>query len=775
MTAVIAKAVPQKADRQIQSGIELNNINKNIINTLEALMNKNLLFPIMLLCSLTFINKIYSNELPQKPAIFSVNSMTISGSEVSVSARTHYDLQSNGVIHYIYQDPSNPLNLHAIFTVATDPAPWNTRNAKYFFSNDGGVTWSYVGAVSNSRSGYPVLSLTNDGRAVVAADNNEGGNSGIHLYIDVAPGIGSWNMLFPPGSSSNPEICVSSNNKLLFAGSGTGGDQKNVCTNLNPPGTFLGYTPIPNGVSGYACATGTGKFGIAYCDNNGGAALIESTNDGVTWSSPIQIWTWNPADSLGTLRSIDLIYEGSNPRVLVGLAKELSDGSNFFPKSPGEEVLWAPDVNGGTPILVDSAHMIGSNPVNDIFVGCCRGVLGKSSDGSLIYAAYNKTSGDTDAIGDEFFDVYFTYSTNHGATWAQKTKLTNLSGPIYDYRYVSISPSNDGTNAYIITQKDSIPASSINGAADSQAKMWFIKVSSITQTTFTVSGTVTYRGSGQPVTAGSVKAMHYDIATGNIITYDSTGIQPNGQYTLSHVPQDTCDIMFYQNDDILQFVPTYYVSTTDWRQAAKIYPTGNLNNINGQVFGINNTGGSFSISGLTTSGGNTQFPIKDAVIYVQSDTVYKNYGISLNNGLYMADKLLPGNYTLTACRMGYAPVTQNVTITNTNVQNINFDLGNPIGIQPITRLIPKSFNLYQNYPNPFNPETVIKFDIPKDQRVKIVIYDITGREVNKLLDEEVKAGSYSVRWDGSNYASGIYFYRIETETYTLTKKMILIK
>ena len=89
--------------------------------------------------------------------------------------------------------------------------------------------------------------------------------------------------------------------------------------------------------------------------------------------------------------------------------------------------------------------------------------------------------------------------------------------------------------------------------------------------------------------------------------------------------------------------------------------------------------------------------------------------------------------------------------------------------------IPSKFNLYQNYPNPFNPETVIKFDIPKNQHVKIVIYDLTGREVNKLLDEEVKAGSYNVRWNGSNYASGVYFYMIETESYTLTKKMLLIK
>jgi len=90
--------------------------------------------------------------------------------------------------------------------------------------------------------------------------------------------------------------------------------------------------------------------------------------------------------------------------------------------------------------------------------------------------------------------------------------------------------------------------------------------------------------------------------------------------------------------------------------------------------------------------------------------------------------------------------------------------------------IPKTFNLYQNYPNPFNPITNIKFDLPKDVNVTVRIYDIIGRLVTTLISNEFKkAGSYEIKWDGSNFASGVYFYRIDAGTFVTAKKMVLIK
>jgi hypothetical protein len=93
--------------------------------------------------------------------------------------------------------------------------------------------------------------------------------------------------------------------------------------------------------------------------------------------------------------------------------------------------------------------------------------------------------------------------------------------------------------------------------------------------------------------------------------------------------------------------------------------------------------------------------------------------------------------------------------------------------------VPNQFHLYQNYPNPFNPVTKIKFSIPqgtgKEQSVNLKIYDILGREVAVLINQEMRPGSYLVEWNAINFASGIYFYRLEAGQFAETKKMVLVK
>ncbi|KXK41036.1 MAG: Aminopeptidase N [Chlorobi bacterium OLB5] len=106
--------------------------------------------------------------------------------------------------------------------------------------------------------------------------------------------------------------------------------------------------------------------------------------------------------------------------------------------------------------------------------------------------------------------------------------------------------------------------------------------------------------------------------------------------------------------------------------------------------------------------------------------------------------------------------------------------GIPVGILQINGTLPVEYSLSQNYPNPFNPQTKIKFDIPANVKgqttnVKLVIYDLLGREVTTLVNEELKPGTYEADWDGSNFSSGVYFYKIITEGFVETKKMILMK
>jgi hypothetical protein len=102
-------------------------------------------------------------------------------------------------------------------------------------------------------------------------------------------------------------------------------------------------------------------------------------------------------------------------------------------------------------------------------------------------------------------------------------------------------------------------------------------------------------------------------------------------------------------------------------------------------------------------------------------------------------------------------------------------LGNQVGVTNINSEVPENFSLSQNYPNPFNPTTNIKFSIPKTGFVRMIIYDLLGREVAELMNLQMTAGNYNVDFDASTLAAGVYFYKLETEGFTGIKKMILIK
>ena len=100
--------------------------------------------------------------------------------------------------------------------------------------------------------------------------------------------------------------------------------------------------------------------------------------------------------------------------------------------------------------------------------------------------------------------------------------------------------------------------------------------------------------------------------------------------------------------------------------------------------------------------------------------------------------------------------------------------------QQISGNIPQNFSLSQNYPNPFNPVTKIKFSLPHSsnqgaEAVKLVVFDILGREAATLVNEKLSPGTYEVDWDGSNFNSGVYFYRIQAGSFIETKKMVLLK
>ena len=98
-----------------------------------------------------------------------------------------------------------------------------------------------------------------------------------------------------------------------------------------------------------------------------------------------------------------------------------------------------------------------------------------------------------------------------------------------------------------------------------------------------------------------------------------------------------------------------------------------------------------------------------------------------------------------------------------------------VGVESEIAGLPAEFELSQNYPNPFNPETVIEFALPQSGDVSLVVYNIRGEEVARLLSGTVPAGNHRVIWDASSLASGIYIYRLRAGDYIETRKMVLLK
>lgn len=128
----------------------------------------------------------------------------------------------------------------------------------------------------------------------------------------------------------------------------------------------------------------------------------------------------------------------------------------------------------------------------------------------------------------------------------------------------------------------------------------------------------------------------------------------------------------------------------------------------------------------------------------------------------------------------YAP-SGNIYVSDDDVGLLIFDFDSlHTNVTPVSNNVPDDFLLKQNYPNPFNPSTKIAFDIPKltgvsASHVTLKIFDVAGQEVASILDEDILPGSYEVQWNAAGNPSGVYFYSLQSDGFSMTKKMILTK
>ncbi len=94
---------------------------------------------------------------------------------------------------------------------------------------------------------------------------------------------------------------------------------------------------------------------------------------------------------------------------------------------------------------------------------------------------------------------------------------------------------------------------------------------------------------------------------------------------------------------------------------------------------------------------------------------------------------------------------------------------------PLATTMPGSFDLMQNYPNPFNPSTTIRYTLPEQTQVTLMVYNTLGQEVVTLVNGEIVAGSHEVKFDARRLSSGVYFYRLQAGDYTQVRKLCLLR
>lgn len=273
---------------------------------------------------------------------------------------------------------------------------------------------------------------------------------------------------------------------------------------------------------------------------------------------------------------------------------------------------------------------------------------------------------------------------------------------------------------------------------------------------------------------------HFKIARSYVVDTDSLGafsadsLLP-GSYFVFALPLGKYAPAFYSTD----------TNSTQWKKATEIAVNGNdISGINIYVHQIPiYTNGYAGINGFIRTQGASSTGIPGAVVYASTNNQIAGYAISTTAGAYTIDGLAPGSYSVSVDNLG-SNETSSVGVSlsydakgNPAAGTANFSLEQTATevSQGTTALQPTSFALGQNYPNPFNPSTTIHYALAASGTISLKVYNILGQEVATLVNGYQKSGNYQVVFNGQGLASGIYLYRLHSQSSSITKKMILLQ
>jgi len=192
----------------------------------------------------------------------------------------------------------------------------------------------------------------------------------------------------------------------------------------------------------------------------------------------------------------------------------------------------------------------------------------------------------------------------------------------------------------------------------------------------------------------------------------------------------------------------------------------------GSIWISTNSGGNWSRKQLFANNrmGYYALVLKDNNILVGCDS---GVVLSRDNGVNWVMKSEGLNNNMrTASKLFYA---NNYVFASVSAELWRRPYLDAIIVRKISEQVPVKYSLSQNFPDPFNPSTTIQYTVPTKGLVTLTVYDLLGREVASLVNETQTPGTYAMDWNAGNNPSGVYFYRLQTNTFTATKRMVLVK
>ena len=631
-----------------------------------------------------------------------------------------------------------------------------TESHGLFFSTNHGANW-----IESSLYNISVYSMAVDGSTVLAGTNN-----GVYISTDYGA---NWSQT---ALNMGNEYSILKKDSFVFVGTDGGVYRSSNLGQTWGPTSLMGFPILSLNVQDDKIFAGADyNYGV-YVTTDNGANWVQtgldnrdvnniyisgqeffactddgiyiSTNSGVNWTqiglNTIEIYSFTKIGSLlvagwqnGIYRSTNNGYSwnqiplGNNIEVhsLIsvgadlfagtnknGIYKSVDSGSNWS-QTPFENVEIAALCKGGSNLYS------GTND-KGIFLSTNYG-LNWSQIGFSNNSVLALTANDTELFVSPYYNYGIYKSTNYGVSWVF---LRNL--PVYSFAMVE-------SRIYAGTYASGLYYSTDNG------DNWFL-------TSLNFTDVFSLAAYGPNVYAG----------TWGLGLYCSTNY---GTSWINVLTNDLINTIF--TDETNVFVGTQNGLFISSNNGINWFQTGFVNE---------------HVISVTAVGSNVIAATDSNGVYFSSNNGM-NWS-SANEGFnhrYIISSLVILNDFIYAGTSGFGVWRRNISEL--------------IGVNQSSTEVPNHFSLSQNYPNPFNPVTKIKFGVVTPLNppfakggtaktggfVRLVIYDVLGREVAMLVNKQLSPGTYEVEWNGTNLPSGVYFYKLITEGFTVTKKMVLLK